>query len=443
MPVNGVAYPAQVSALFSSFSAGEVGFGAAPTSLASLPSARDAQAVSRLWYRLNRSLLTLREAATDLARPELWTAKTASSTDPTTVIATARAEAASGTYAVSVQALAKAEKLATADFATSATPLGVSGTFRLEGHEVKVEAGDSLWDLAGKINKSGAGVTAKAEQAAEGGYHLTLASGKTGQAGALVLADVTPGALAALGLVDAQGQKARVQQAAEDAAFTVDGKAVTSGTNNPVVTGVQLTLLKTTEATAGVSITVKHDDEAVLAAARKFTAAYNAALGQVSGLTRTGGRAARTGAQNLQRQLVSALQGTLRGEAAPPRPAEQGFRLGPGGTLSLDETAFRKRLAADREEIAEAFASPKGAAERVEQALVPLTSPASGNEAAREAAPAAWLAGEAFSSVTPTATTRELDLRRQAFVLQSSLALLREQQSTTLDRLQALFNPLS
>ncbi|MDI6871400.1 MAG: flagellar filament capping protein FliD [Bacillota bacterium] len=442
MALNGVGYPNQAGfALNPTSYVGQVGGSFVRPS--PLQSVYAAQKANQLWYRLNRSLLQLRTEAANLARPELWTARTATSSDPETVGATARNDARVGTYAVGVTALAAAEKLGTAAFATTVTPLGVSGTFQLDGREVTVETGDTLTTLADKLNRSGARVQGKVEAAAEGGYRVTLTSTESGQAGALTLADTTPGVLAQLGLLDAEGQKAYVLQAPADAVYTVDGKEYTSSTNNPVFAGVALTLKQTTAAPVTVSVAVSHDEETIVASARKFVEAYNAALADLSRMTRSGSWSSRANASRVQRELVSALHGpAVRTAEAPPRLSELGFTLGPGGTLTLDEAAFRQELAANREGAAKAFTSPAGAAEQVRQTLAPLTSPVEGYNPSTALVPAAsWVASQAFNIFAQGATPRELELNRQASVLQGSLALLARQQAGLADRLYGLFNP--
>lgn len=445
MAVNGVGLSNQPwLPVAPAFDTGEVGLWNMSGRSFSLQGTNPSPASNRLWYRLNRSLLQLRTEAADLARPDLWQAKTAASSNPTAVGATAQASSEVGTYEVGVTALAIAEKLGSGTYATTATPLGFTGSFKLNGREITVEATDTLATLADRIGQSGAGVTAKVETAAEGGFRLALTANTTGQAGALTLADTTPGTLSQLRLLTAEGQKANVLQAATDAAFTVNGKAYTSGTNAPVVFGVTLNLQETTTAPVTVSVAVKYDEEAMVDAARKFTEAYNAAAEDLGRMGRTGGRAARHEVTTVQRELLSALQGVGArvGAEEPLRLTEMGFRLGPGGTLSLDETTFRKAVETNREGVAQAFMSPGGAAEQVRQVLAPLTSRFDGYTPSLTEAPAAsWVASQLFQTFSQGATPREMDLNRQAAVLQSSLTLLTRQQSGFESQLYALFNP--
>ncbi len=443
MALNGVIYNQTGFALNPASYAGQVGSGAVSGRPFSLQAASRAQQANQLWYRLNRSLLALRAEAADLARPTLWNSKTAITSDARTVGATAREDARPGTYAVGVTALAVAEKLGSAAYATTVTPLGASGTFKLNGRDVAVEAADTLTTLADRINKLDAKVQAKVEAVTEGGYRLTLTATETGRAGALTLADATPGLLAQLGLLDAEGRKANVLQAAADAVYTVDGQEYTSGTNNPVFAGIALQLKQTTAAPVTVTVSVNHDEEAVVAAARKFVEAYNAAQADLSRMNRSGSWAGRTSAQAVQRELVSAVQGSaVRTAEVPPRLSELGFQLGPGGALTLDEAAFRRALEKNREAVAEAFVSPAGAAERVRKALAPLTSPVEGYHPLQGLTPAAsWVVSQAFTSFAPGLTPRQAELDRQASVLRGSLALLGRQQSALLDHLSTLFAP--
>lgn len=443
MALNGVAYPSQTGFSAPTSLVGQVGlFGAPAASPFSLRDPFATQQLNLLWYRLNRSLLDLRTAAADLARPDLWNAKTAVSSNAETVGATATGDAETVRYEIRVTALARAEKLGGAVSATTVTPLGISGTFAVNGREVAVETDDALGDLADKLNRSGAGVKAKVETT-EGGYRLTLTAEATGQAGTMALADRTPGVLAQLGLLDAAGEKANVLEAAADAVFTVNGREQTTSSNEPVVSGVQLSLRRTTASPVTVSVAVEYDEEAVLEGVRKFVDHYNAALGELARMTRSGGRLNRTSAAAVQRDLVSALQGAGVENWDALRPVDVGLKMGPGGTLALDEEAFREKFAASREAVAEAFVSPTGAAERVRQVLAPLTSPVAGYAPSSGEAPAAaWLTSQALKGYVQPASAREAELNRQAAVLQSSLALLSKQGSSLFGNVQGLFSPL-
>ncbi len=118
--------------------------------------------------------------------------------------------AAPGNYAVEVQQLARAEKFGSAAFADSITALNTldpafqGGTFSINGREVVIAADANLGGVRDAINAANtgaepSGVTASILMVGPGEHRLILTSTVPGSAG-VRLADVTPGALAGLGI---------------------------------------------------------------------------------------------------------------------------------------------------------------------------------------------------------------------------------------------------
>jgi flagellar hook-associated protein 2 len=88
-----------------------------------------------------------------------------------------------GNYSVEVTALAEAEKIASDQFSTKNTALGLSGDLVINGKVVTVDAADTLGSIAAEINSAGAGATATVLTISEDAYRLLIESESTGAEG--------------------------------------------------------------------------------------------------------------------------------------------------------------------------------------------------------------------------------------------------------------------
>ncbi|MBX3228810.1 MAG: flagellar filament capping protein FliD [Labilithrix sp.] len=216
-------------------------------------------------------LNALKTAATALATPSGFVSMAATSSD-TALVGSVTGSAAAGTYEVSVQQLAKAQKMRSDAQPSSTTPLGQAGTLSLQigsGDPVDIEIveTDTLTDVAAKISRSGARVSAGIINAG-GSFHLSLQGLDTGASNAITL---TEGGSIDLGLT----KPANLVDVAQDAKLTVDGLAVTRSTNSvaDAIPGVTLALTKTT--TAPATMTIASDSSALKTKLNAFVSAYN------------------------------------------------------------------------------------------------------------------------------------------------------------------------
>jgi flagellar hook-associated protein 2 len=112
--------------------------------------------------------------------------------------------ASTGSYSVRVLQKAQREVLASDSYASRSDALGLTGQFVVGGTVVDVQAGDSLQDIAGRINALNSGPSPIGVGASVvgsvGAYRLLLSASATGSAG-LRLLDVS-GVLSSLGLLD-------------------------------------------------------------------------------------------------------------------------------------------------------------------------------------------------------------------------------------------------
>ncbi|MCL4866670.1 MAG: flagellar filament capping protein FliD, partial [Gemmatimonadales bacterium] len=304
-----------------------------------------------------RGLLdTVRTAARTLRTGAAFDATTAT----TTVLSGSRAlanvtttpSAAPGSFTLTVNTLARAEKLAGTGQADFATALGVAGTFSVNGQDVVVTTADSLVAIRDRINalNSGAtptGVSATILSVSGTDHRLILTSDATGAAG-IALAESSGTALQALGFLDGGGAKlaGAILTSGADASFSIDGIAMTRTSNviTDAITGVTLSLVSE-EAGASTAIAVGRFGNAAEAAMQQFVDAYNALVTfiQEQG-TVTSSRPAlygdsvlRTARAALPAVLLEAVGGAAADLATVARA---GLSLDRNGKLSLDAAAF-------------------------------------------------------------------------------------------------------
>lgn len=274
----------------------------------------------------------------------------------------------SGSYALEVGSLATGQVLASPAFASSAAPVG-SGTLRLRFGtvgagtfsedtarapvEIAIPAGATLADAASAINASGSGVTAYVAQTGTGAK-LVL-KGAEGAANGFVLeAEETPGdpGLAALAWQPATGDPARLTAPAANAAFTIDGVAMTSTTNriDDAVPGLSITLTGSNTG-APTQITFADASASIGSVMQDLTSALNEIAGELATLTKppSGELARDSGAIALKRAL-SSLAGTVVMPNAPagaPRTlADLGLSTQRDGTFALEGKRLSATLAA-------------------------------------------------------------------------------------------------
>ena len=310
--------------------------------------------------------------------------------------ATAGAGAAPGTYAVRVTALATPQKwtagaglapTAAIGSAYAGTTLTLSKTggaptippIALDGTETLTTLRDRINALNTGATPSGVSAALVSVSATE--QRLVLTSTATGVANGFALDDGGSGLLAQLGL-DAAARAANPQlaQAAADAAFSVDGIAMTRPTNTAadVLPGVTLTLTAEGDAT----VTVARRPGAASEAVKAFVDAFNAVQRTVA----TQGRdpksplfndaLLRTVRGGLTSEIVRAVTpATAPGVAADLSTlASLGVSLQKDGTLAFDASKLNAALDARGGNVQALLADRMGAlADYTESIARPLT----------------------------------------------------------------------
>ncbi len=262
-----------------------------------------------------------------------------------------------GSYTLEVTARAAAQTLTSPAYAsaTAATGSGsltlrfgtIAGTAFTEdtahpAATVTIAAGASLADVAAAINGAGAGVSAYVATGTNGAQ--LMLKGAEGAANAFILeASETPGdeGLASLAWTPAAAPARRLSTSA-DAAFKLDGLAMTSAANRiaDIVPGLNLALTGTNP---GAPTTIRFSEPT--AAVSTFMTDLTAALNEVAAELKAqanpqGGDLARDGGARAMKQALSQLASTaiMVGGAAgqPTTLADLGLATNRDGSFRLD-----------------------------------------------------------------------------------------------------------
>jgi flagellar hook-associated protein 2 len=266
------------------------------------------------------------------------------------VKATAANDAAAGSYNLSNIHLAESENLLSTGFPSTGAGLG-AGALAIQvggGPALTVTVGpgqDNLTGIANAINQANAGVQATILYDGSS-YHLALNSTATGKTHAFTVSG--SGGLA--GFTYAPGASGLTEvQAAANASFSINGLAVTSGSNtvSSVVPGLTLTLA----ASGSATVTVQQDITALDKAANAVVSALNNVLttisqyGSYSLSSGAGPLFGDIGVQVLRTDLLDAVTEPAVGGSAPNSPyaslSAVGFTVNSDGTVSLDDAAFQ------------------------------------------------------------------------------------------------------
>jgi flagellar hook-associated protein 2 len=356
---------------------------------------RETQIQSRLsaFGRVAGALAALESALGVLARSSTFSAAKVTVTGEG-VTAVASQAPSPGRYAVSVSQLARTQSTASIRVASASTDIG-SGTLTIrnaDGSQVlgTFTVGDAgtgtLAELRDKINAAAIGV--RASLIGDGGeVRLVLNSSETGAANAFVVD--TDAGLTHLGFAE--------KQAAQDAAFTVNGLALSSPSNvvRDALEGVTLTLNKAPPAgspagsTVDGEVLIGTDSEKIAAAVKDFVRAYNDAQKLIAELTRFDPNMKTAALLNgesvlrrIQGDLASGVRASMTAAAGEfSRLSEIGIAIQSDGALRLDEGRLAELAAADPGKLARLFSATsaieyeQGIAQRLQATAKAITGP--------------------------------------------------------------------
>lgn len=346
-------------------------------------------------------LAAFQDSLAKLKDPTFYDSRSAKSSDETLFTVSATNKAQAGSYAIEVLNLAKANKIASANFTSASTTVG-NGT-------LTVGVGGTTFDVAitAGVNDTVAGVRDAINNAANNtgvkASLLTVSDGVGGTATKLVLTANNTGASSQISLSVADGDgnntdntglsrlyydkndvNSQLSQvnAATDAKITVDGFPATSSTNafTDVVEGVTITALKSgTDINNPLSgdLTVSTDTNTIKSNIQKFVDSYNDLVKTltkftkpVSGDPNSGALSGDSSLRAIQTQLRSLVSNTVGGSPTDFNSlAFLGITTSQDGTLTINATKETAALTNRLDDVANLFSSGDGVAKRLDTTI--------------------------------------------------------------------------
>ena len=349
---------------------------------------------------LKSSMADLRDSLASVNSLATFEQRNTSSSDATKLIATASAQAVTGSYQIGIQSLATQQTLAVRNIFTSTNEAVGTGTLSFTfgttgytkhasdntsdtydsfspkaGVQTKTvtisDANSSLTGVRDAVNAAKIGVTASIIGSA-GAYRLVLTADATGAENGVQISvssdgdgnDTDGNGLSRLAFNSAVGT-ANVHQTlgATDAAFTVNGLAFTSDTNTSsnYIEGVTLTLKETTATTE--TLTITDNKTGIKSAIDSFVEGYNAfkvTLDELTGYdaaTGVGGPlqgdfSARTIANQIRKTVNAKVLGYSGTRSSL---AELGITTSSAGALIVNSTKLNSALNAGVSDVAAIF----------------------------------------------------------------------------------------
>ncbi len=272
--------------------------------------------------------------------------------------------AVSGTASVSTHSLrvtstARGQTVTSRTFASDGAGVLGDGSVTIDtasGDPVTVAwtSADSLSAIAARINDANAAATASVVFDGTS-YRLVASSRQTGTAATPTFTDAGDGL--------AWSNPANVTAASRDAAFVVDGIAVTRGHNvvSDVLAGVTLTLTAPhAAADPDTTITIASDGGAIRDKVKGLVDAYNGVAGALDGQLRYNGVTKGTDTlfgDSTLRQLQRALGTVVTSEHGGKSLAGLGIKIDTAGRLTLDQGKFDAALTSDPAAVEALFVS--------------------------------------------------------------------------------------
>lgn len=319
---------------------------------------------------LQSALAKVETASAALKKADTLTSTAVSSTN-TAFSAVTDSAASAGSYTIEVSNLAKAQSLLSAEVPNATNKLGNDNASRTititqPGKKDPLEVTlineqTSLTGIRDAINKQEGGVSASIMKADDNTYYLALTSKDTGTQSEMTISvtgddtlndflNYTPSSTGGSG-----GMTQKV--AAEDAALTVNGVAITrqSNTITDAPQGVTLTLKAKTKANEPETLNITRDSTAMKAAIQTWVDAYNSlqttfgSLTQYTAVEQGKDQSTNNGAlvgdgtlRSIQTQLKSQLASAQSGDVKTL--ASLGITQDVKGKLTIDSTKLDKAL---------------------------------------------------------------------------------------------------
>lgn len=236
-------------------------------------------------YRnLNSALAGLRNEVFNLKLEGTFKAKKAMASDEKAVLANASSSAVAGNYRVMIHSLAEgASKSSTASLGIAADPsqsvAAVDFTFKLNGKDININAGDNISQVVSKINSAGAGVSASYDTTTDRFYLVTTTIGANAQIDFSGTVANSDGAnflnnVLKLNVVLDAGNNDTSKVIGKRAKIDFnDATGLEFDTNQVKIAGITLTLKG--QSASAVNISVSADVDSVVAKIKSFVDKYN------------------------------------------------------------------------------------------------------------------------------------------------------------------------
>lgn len=344
---------------------------------------------------LKSALSDFQTAINALKDGSAFRAHTSSSSDESKLKITAGAFAASGTYALEITQLAKAQKaVANVEFAGVTSALN-SGTLSFsatsgDSFNITVDSGNNtLEKLRDAINRADGNTFVSAsivnvDNATHTGTvsKLVLTAKNTGTASGFTVSGTDDGNIGGnVSLSQLASANLDIKTSAQDAVISIDGQTATRSSNSitDVLPGVTLNLAAQTEANKPVTINVGVDNDAIANSINAFVTAYNKLnstvrnLGKYGGSTDGSGNGALIGDSTLRyvaTQIRQNTTGTVSSASGDYNSLTMiGVSVNKDGVMSLDSSKLKTALAANFQSVSDVFSSTDGVATRLASKL--------------------------------------------------------------------------
>ncbi|MFT3930421.1 MAG: flagellar filament capping protein FliD [Spongiibacteraceae bacterium] len=348
---------------------------------------------------LKSALSDFQATLTKLKSSTFFNARTAVASDSTLISATATSSADAGAHTIEVLDMAKANKVASGNFAGASTVVG-NGTLNIsvgaKSFDVAITAGqnDTLAGIRDAINNAegNTGVRASILTVSDGGSgtvsKLVLTSSNTGVSNAITVAVTGDGDTVDndnAGLSQLISANLSEIDPAQDASITVDGFAVTSSSNqiSGAIEGVTINVLKEDPNNVALSstLTIGIDKSGVKAAVQDFVANYNALVTVFNTLTNydattqtrgllSGDSSVSVMESRIRRIMTSVVSSAPEGLNSL---ADLGISTNRDGSIALDDTKLSSALSANFDSFDELFTGDNGIASRLDKLATELT----------------------------------------------------------------------
>ena len=258
-------------------------------------------------------------------------------------LSSATATASAGSHAIVVTSLAQTSSEASSAIADQNDTL--SGSLTIQNHTFTVDSANNdttLASLASAINSAGIGVKANVITDSTGS-RLSLVSGTSGVAGQLSVTGSLSGASA--GAISFSSS-----QVGKDASLTVDGVAITTGSNtvSNAIPGVTFQLLGSSPGTQ-IQVEITNNNTDIGTALGNFVSAYNAVINDINGQEKndSSGKAEPLFGNPTLALIQSQITGSLFTGAASgaiKNITQLGIGLNNDGTLTLNADTLNSAL---------------------------------------------------------------------------------------------------